>query len=286
MSYGFIDARKAEHPVSRLCHVLGVSQSGYHAWRTRGDSLRRRQDRVLEGRLRIAFAQSRQAYGSPRLMHELREQGFVVGRRRVARLMRESGLKARPKRRFIATTDAHHADPVAPNLLMQHFGADRPDQKWASDITYVWTRQGFVYLAVVLDLYARRIIGHATSDRLDTMLALTALNRAIALRRIGPGLIHHSDRGNQYCAKAYRSRLRQKGIAISMSAKGNAYDNAMVESFFKTLKTECIWRHSFDTKAQAARAIADYIDNFYNPTRRHQALGYISPVQFERTARP
>lgn len=285
MIYGFIQARKAEHAVSRMCHLLGVSPSGFHAWTNRGESLRRRQDRLLESRLRIAFAQSRQTYGSPRLTCEMRDLGFAVGRRRVARLMRQSELKARPRRRFTVTTDPCHADPVAPNLLKQQFGADRPDQKWASDITYVWTRQGFVYLAVVLDLHARKVVGYAMADRIDTTLALTALDRAIAVRRVAPGLIHHSDRGSQYCAKAYQSRLRDKGMTISMSAKGNAYDNAMVESFFKTLKTECVWRQTFDTRAQATKVIADYIDGFYNPIRRHQALGYVSPVQFERAAR-
>ncbi len=286
MSYGFIDAGKVHHPVSRLCALLGVSQSGYHAWKGRGESRRRRQDRELGRHLCHAFAISRQAYGSPRLMHELRDRGFAVGRRRVARLMRENGLKARPGRRFTTTTDSAHAEPVAPNLLKQQFAAERPNRKWGSDMTYVWTRQGWLYLAVVLDLHARRVVGHSTSDRLDTQLALTALDRALAIRRIEPGLIHHSDRGSQYCARAYQARLSENNIAISMSARGNAYDNAMVESFFKTLKTECIWRQTFATRQQAAKTIEAYIDGFYNPTRRHSALGYVSPAQFERAAKP
>lgn len=284
MSYKFIDARKAEFPVSRLCRLLSVSQSGYHAWKGRSLSPRRRQDMVLSVHMRTAFRLSHETYGSPRMTHELRAQGFAVGRRRVARLMRESGLKARQKRRFARTTDSAHAFPVAPNLLAQCFETTRPNQKWGSDITYVWTRQGWLYLAVVIDLYARRIIGWAVSDRLHADLALSALGRAITMRGAGPGLIHHSDRGSQYCANAYQAKLRACGIAISMSGKGNAYDNAMVESFFKTLKTELIWRTRFDTRNQAASAVARYIDHFYNPTRRHSALGYISPVQFEKLA--
>lgn len=284
MRYAFIDARKAEYPVSRLCSVLSVSQSGYHAWRRRGLSLRRRHDMVLSSHVRMAFRLSHQTYGSPRMVHELREQGFVVGRRRIARLMRESGLQARQKRRFTRTTDSAHAFPLAPNLIAQRFGTDAPNRKWGSDITYVWTRQGWLYLAVVIDLYARRVIGWEVSDRMHANLALSALNKAVTMREIIPGLIHHSDRGSQYCANAYQAKLRDNGIAISMSGKGNAYDNAMVETFFKTLKTELIWRTTFNTRQEAANAIARYIDGFYNPSRRHSALGYLSPVQFERLA--
>ena len=282
MRYAFIDARKAEYPVSRLCSVLSVSQSGYHAWKQRTLSLRRRHDLVLSARVKMAFRLSHETYGSPRMVHELREQGFAVGRRRVARLMREGGLKARQKRKFTRTTDSVHAFPIAPNLIAQQFDAQAPNRKWGSDITYVWTRQGWLYLAVVIDLYARRVIGWEVSDRLHANLALSALNKAITMRGVGCGLIHHSDRGSQYCANAYQAKLRGNGIAISMSGKGNAYDNAMVESFFKTLKTELVWRTKFNTRQEAASAIARYIDGFYNPSRRHSALGYISPVQFER----
>ena len=203
-------------------------------------------------------------------------------------LMRESGLCARQKRRFTRTTDSAHAFPIAPNLIAQCFDTDGPNRKWGSDITYVWTREGWLYLAVVIDLYARKIIGWEVSDRLHAHLALSALNKAITMRGINPKagicLIHHSDRGSQYCANAYQARLRDNGIAISMSGKGNAYDNAMVETFFKTLKTELVWKTKFSTRQEATSAIARYIDGFYNPSRRHSALGYISPVQFERLA--
>lgn len=288
MRYAFIDARKAEYPVSRMCSVLSESQSGYHAWKRRALSLRRRQDLLLSARVQMAFRLSHETYGSPRMVHELREQGFVVGRRRIARLMRESGLKARQKRRFTRTTDSAHAFPVAPNLIAQRFDMDAPNRKWGSDITYIWTREGWLYLAVVIDLYARRIIGWEVSDRLHAQLALSALNKAITMRGVNPkatpDLVHHSDRGSRYCANAYQAKLRENGIAISMSGKGNAYDNAMVETFFKTLKTELIWRARFNTRQEATSAIARYIDGFYNPSRRHSALGYISPVQFERMA--
>ncbi len=282
MIYSFIDAKKVEHPASRICQVLAVSQSGYHAWKGRTASPRRRQDVMLSVHLRAAFQHSHETYGSPRLAHELRGQGFAVGRRRIARLMRESGLCAWQKCRFVRTTDSGHALSIAPNLMGQCFDASGPDEKWASDITYVWTCEGWLYLAVVIDLYARRVIGWEASSRIDAALPLSALEKALAVRKAKPGLIHHSDRGSQYCSALYRAKLEDNGIAASMSGKGNCYDNAMVESFFKTLKTEMIWRTRFTTRTEAVNAIARYIDGFYNPSRRHSALGYISPAQFER----
>jgi putative transposase len=284
MTYSFIDAKKAEHPASRMCSVLDVSQSGYHAWKTRVTSPRRRQDLVLSAHVRAAFHASRETYGSPRLVLELKERGFAAGRRRTARLMRENGLCARQKRRFVHTTDSAHAFPIAPNLIGQCFDAQGPNEKWASDITYVWTREGWLYLAVVIDLYARRVIGWEASERMQAQLPLSALKKALAMRKVRPGLIHHSDRGSQYCSIAYRAKLEDNGIAASMSGKGNCYDNAMVESFFKTLKTELVWRTRYNTRSEAVSAIASYIDGFYNPSRRHSALGYLSPVQFERLA--
>src|SRR4051795_7119480 len=221
---------------------------------------------------------------SPRLTRELQEAGLKVGRRRTARLMLDNGLRARPKRRFTRTTDSHHAHPIAPNLLNQDFAAEGPDGKWGSDISYIWTREGWLYLAVVIDLFARRVVGGAVSDRLHTDLALTALRRALALRCPAPGLIHHADRGSQYCSAAYQAELRAHGLRISRSGRGNCFDNAMVETFFKTLKSELVWRTVFQTRAKAAHAIGGYIDGFYNPVRRHSALDFLSPVQFERRA--
>jgi putative transposase len=284
MRFQLIDAAKKDFPVQRLCKVLGVSPSGYFAWKSRPASRRQREDLVLLAHVRSAFALSNETYGSPRMTHELREQGLGVGRRRTARLMRENGLRARQPRRFKRTTDSLHAFPVAPNLLDQDFSAERPDEKWGADLSYIWTREGWLYLAVVMDLYARRVVGWAVSDRLHKELALTALRRALAVRRPRAGLLHHSDRGSQYCSIEYQAELRKHGILISMSGKGNCYDNSMVETFFKTLKSELVWRTAFQTRAVARDALARYIDGFYNPLRRHSALGFVSPAQFERQA--
>ena len=188
---------------------------------------------------------------------------------------------ARQKRRFKRTTDSEHAWPIAPNLLEQDFTATRPDEKWGADISYVWTREGWLYLAVVVDLFSRRVVGWATADRLHRDLALSALRRALAIRCPSAGLIHHSDRGSQYCSFEYQALLRAHGVQISMSGKGNCYDNAVVETFFKTLKSELIWRSVFETRDEATAMIGGYIDRFYNPARRHSALAFMSPVQYE-----
>jgi putative transposase len=282
MRFRLIDAAKKDFPVARLCKVLGVSPSGYFAWRQRPASARQREDLVLLAHVRSAFALSHETYGSPRMTHELREQGLAAGRRRVARLMRENGLKARQPRRFRRTTDSCPAFPVALNRLDQDFTAAGPNEKWGADLSYIWTREGWLYLAVVIDLYSRRVIGWAAGDRLHKELALTALRRALVVRRPAAGLLHHSDRGSQYCSNEYQAELRRHHIVISMSGKGNGYDNAMVETFFKTLKSELIWRTVFQTRAEAVVALARYIDGFYNPSRRHSALGFTSPARFEK----
>ncbi|WP_418294821.1 IS3 family transposase [Microvirga ossetica] len=284
MRFTFIDAAKAEFPIQRLCQVLEVSQSGYFAWRSRPACQRQRDDLMLLAHVRSAFRESNGTYGSPRMTRELQDQGLPIGRRRTARLMRENGLKARQKRRFKRTTDSHHAFPIAPNLLEQDFSAERPNQKWNADISYVWTGEGWLYLAVVLDLFARRVVGWAVSDRLHKELALEALRKALVIRRPSEGLTHHADRGSQYCSIEYQAELRKHGIRISMSGKGNCYDNSVVETFFKTLKSELVWRTVFQTRAEAREAIGRYIDGFYNPVRRHSTLDYVSPVQFERLA--
>ncbi|APT59740.1 transposase [Roseomonas gilardii] len=284
MRFALIDAAKEEFPVHRLCSVLGVSQSGYFAWRGRPACRRQHEDMVLLAHVRSAFTLSNGTYGSPRMTRELQDSGLAVGRRRTARLMRENGLRARQKRRFKRTTDSHHAWPVAPNLLDQDFSAEGPNQKWGSDISYIWTCEGWLYLAVVIDLFARRAVGWAMADRLHRELALTALRKALIMRRPTPGLIHHADRGSQYCSADYQAELRKHGILISMSSKGNCYDNAMVETFFKTLKSELVWRTMFETRQDAEQAIGRYIDGFYNPVRRHSALDFTSPAQFEKMA--
>jgi putative transposase len=285
MSFAFIETEKASFPINRMCRVLDVSQSGFFAWRDRPTCLRQRQDSIFLTHIRTAFALSNSTYGSPRMHRDLVDEGHAIGRHRTARLMRQNGLVARRKRRFRRTTDSEHAWPVAPNLVAQDFQAESPDRKWGSDISYVWTAEGWLYLAVVIDLFSRRVVGWATSDRLKRSLAVDALRRAIATRSTSPDLTHHSDRGSQYCSVDYQAELRRHDIRISMSGRGNCYDNAMVETFFKTIKAELIWPTAWQTRQQAENAIARYIDGFYNPVRRHSSLGFQSPIAFERKAR-
>ena len=236
---------------------------------------------VLLAHIRSQFVLSYETYGSPRMHVELCEDGVPVGRHRVARLMRDNNLKALQKRRYKQTTDSDHGGLVAPNLLDQDFSCDGPDQKWGVDNSYVWTREGWLYLAIVLDLYSRRIIGWETSDRLTKDLAITALKRAIVTRQPPPGLIPHSDRGSQNCSYDIRRLLAANGMQSSMSSKGNCYDNSMVETVFKTIKSELVWRTSFQTLQQATNALGRYIEGFYNPIRRNSALAYKSPTKFE-----
>ena len=281
MRFRLIDANKAGMTIDRVCALMDVSVSGFYAWKSRDPSKRQLDDMVLLAHIRSQFASSNETYGAPRMHVELREDGVSVGRHRVARLMRDNGLKALQKRRYKKTTDSGHGSPVAANILDQDFACDMPNQKWGADISYIWTAEGWLYLAIVLDLYSRRIVGWATSNRLKKGLALKALQRAIVLRRPRPGLIHHSDRGSQYCSDDYRRLLKAQDIVPSMSGKGNCFDNAMVETVFKTIKSEMIWRTSFQTRSAAELAIGRYIDGFYNPRRRHSALGYKSPAIFE-----
>ncbi len=224
------------------------------------------------------------SYGRPRMTEELKEIGLEVGHRRVGRLMRQNGLCVKRTHKHRVTTDSHHKFNIAPNLLNRDFFAKQPNQKWAVDISYIWTREGWLYLAAVLDLYSRRVIGWAVSNRMKRDLAIRALNMAIALRRPPKGCIHHSDRGSQYCSHDYQKLLRQHGFKVSMSGKGNCYDNAAMETFFKTIKAELIWRHSWQTRRAAEGAIFEYINGFYNPRRRHSTLGWKSPLAFERKA--
>ncbi|MFC7554716.1 IS3 family transposase [Pseudoroseomonas wenyumeiae] len=284
MKFRLIDAEKATAPVPRLCSILGVSASGYYAWKGRIASRRQREDLILLAHIRGHFTCSNETYGSPRMHAELKAQGLSIGRHRVARLMRNNGLKALQKRRFKRTTDSQHTNPVAPNLLEQDFTTTGPNQKWGSDISYIWTAEGWLYLAIVVDLYSRRIVGWAVGDRLKKELPMAALQRALVLRRPPPGLVQHSDRGSQYCSGAYQKMLRDADIAISMSGRGNCFDNSMVETVFKTLKAEMVWRTTFLTRQQAELALGRYIDSFYNPRRRHSALGYQSPCAFEAVA--
>lgn len=281
MKYAAISAHAGAYTVAFMCRVLGVARSGYYAWRTCPTSKRAQQDEALVLHVRAAFEASRQRYGSPRVHAELGARGHRVGRKRVARLMREAGLRARARRRFRHTTMSKHREPLAPNVVARKFEASAPNQVWVSDLTYLRTQTGFVYLAVILDLFARRVVGWSVSDNLDATVAVTALQRALALRAAPSGLIHHSDRGVHYACADYRAVLEHYGVRRSMSRKGNCWDNAVAESFFSSLKFEleddANWRDARDVE----RDIATYIDGFYNAERRHSHNRYQSPIDFE-----
>lgn len=282
MRYRFIATEKARYPVRLMCRLLRVSSSGYYAWRTRPASLRAPADRRLLVAMRAAFDARRHTYGSPRLHRELRAQGHTDGRHRIARLMRTHGLGGRRRRRFRATTQSNHAHPVAANVLARKFDATAPNQAWVSDLTSVWTLEGWLYLCVILDLYSRRVVGWSMGARIDQALTLRALNMALTQRASQPRLVHHSDRGSQYAASAYRQLLAAHHLVCSMSRKGDCWDNAVAESFFATLKVELVYATQFATRAQASQAIFEYIEVFYNRTRRPSYLGYVSPLNYER----
>jgi len=264
---------------------LRVSHSGFYAWRRRPESDRKRQDRRLKVEIRAAFLASRARYGSPRICLDLRELGHHVSEKRVARLMREEGLQARSRKRFRGTTDSDHDHAIAPNVLGRAFAVNGLDQVWVGDITYVPTREGWLYLAILLDLGSRYVVGWSTSERLEDDITLAALDQAIETRQPGPGLIHHSDRGGQYASHDYALQLERRGIIASMSRAGNCWDNAPSESFFSTFKLEGIPEEGFVTKQQARDGIFEYIEIYYNRKRRHTSLGGVSPAQFEANRR-
>lgn len=282
MRFEFINAEKANYPVRVMCRVLQVSRSGYYAHIDRAPSHRHSEDAKLKPHIQAAHTKSRGTYGRLRVVKELVQQGLEVGKHRVARLMREIGLRDVPQRRFRKTTNSQHDKPVAPNVLARRFEAERPNQFWTTDITYIRTWEGWLYLAVVLDLFSRRVVGWGMRSHLRTELALEALYMALGRRVPGAGLLHHSDRGVQYAAESYQDVLDDHGIICSMSRRGDCWDNAVTESFFGTLKTELVYRHPWPTRRHAKNAIADYIEAFYNPYRLHSALDYLSPMEFER----
>ncbi len=280
MRYACIGRRRSHYPVRMMCHALRVSASGYYAWRTRPESQRSRADRELTQAIRLKHAESDGTYGSPRIHAELTSEGFACGRAKVARWMHQAGLKGCPRRRFRVTTRSGLAR--AANLLEQDFSAAAANERWASDITYIWTGQGWLYLAVVMDLYSRRIVGWSMSRRINRHLVLNALNMALGRRQIESNLMHHSDRGVQYLSDDFQDLLKANGITCSMSDKGSCYDNAVVESFFATLKRERIKRRKYRTRDDARADMFDYIERFYNRKRRHGTIGNISPVEFEK----
>jgi transposase InsO family protein len=275
-------ALASEYTVRDLCAALQVSRSGYYGWGGHQSGLRAQANRQLMESIRILFTKSRESYGSPRMTAALRQSGQVCNHKRVERLMRQHGLKGRLKRRYrVVTTDSRHDHPIAPNRLAEAPACTAPDQVWLTDITYVPTQEGWLYLAGVLDLYSRKAVGWAMGESLATTLTLGALEMALEQRRPGKGLLHHSDRGVQYASQDYQQRLEAAEVKISMSRKGNCYDNATMESFWSTLKQELVYRCRFDTRAQARQCIFEWIEIFYNRTRLHSSLGYKSPVDFE-----
>jgi putative transposase len=275
-------AEKAVCGVAVMSRVLGVSRSGYYAWRRRPESRWAQENAALVVEIRKAYAVGRGVYGSPRVRRELEDRGIRVGRHRVARLMRENGIRAKAPKRFRVTTKSDHEHAVAENVLERRFWAKEPDQAWVSDISYVWTKEGWLYLAVILDLCSRMVVGWSMRPSLGTELALGALQMALTRRNPKAGLVHHSDRGVQYASRSYRRMLQDTGLVCSMSRKGNVWDNAVAESFFGTMKRERVHGERFETRSAAQSAIYEYIEVFYNRKRRHSTLGYVSPLEYEK----
>jgi putative transposase len=284
VKFAWIAAEKASFKISELCRTLGVSPSGYYMWCRRSESARARRDRHLKVLVRASFAASKQRYGSPRIHRDLLEQGERISRKRVIRLMQEDGLQARTPKRFVCTTDSDHDLPVAANLLHREFTAEAPNQRWVGDTTeFKIGESGKLYLAAILDLFSRFVVGWAVSAVNDRHLVLGALSMALNRRCPETGLLHHSDRGSTYASEDYQRRLDVHGITCSMSRTGDCYDNAVMEAFFSTLKTELA--DTFASHGQAKRELFDYLEGFYNTRRRHSTLGYVSPAEFERRFR-
>lgn len=281
MRYAFIEAHRPLWHLSSMCRLLQVSRRGFLAWRDGREPPRRSADRALSVKIRAVHDEHRQVYGSPRIHRHLRSEGILVGRKRVERLMREAGIRVLPRRRWVRTTDSGHDLPIAPNLLEQDFRASAPNQRWVTDITYIPTGEGWLYLSAIVDLFSRRVVGWAMDGRMDRSLVLRALDMALGNRSPARGLIHHSDRGSQYASEDYRQALAAAGITASMSRRGNCYDNAVIESFWHSLKNELVHRQHFAARAEATAAIFDYIEVFYNRVRLHSSIGYQSPAACE-----
>lgn len=282
MKYRYIQDHRSEYCVKKMCRVLEVSQSAFYDWVHRRPSNRELENaRLLKGIWEIHEDRDTKSYGSPRMTVELQSRGIKCSEPRVARLMRENGIQAQRKERFKVTTDSKHNEPISPNRLNQDFTADAPKRKWVSDLTYIWTLQGWLYLTIILDLFDRRIVGWALSERMHSQVTtITALKDAVCREHPEPGLIFHSDQGTQYADKGFRKLLKKHKMIQSMSGKGNCYDNAVAESFFRTLKSELIYRITLATRQAARLRIFEYIEITYNRFRRHSTLGYLSPVDY------
>jgi len=284
MRYRFIDAHKKAWPVNLMCGVLSVSRSGYYHWSKRAPSQRAQSNRKLDRRIGEIFVRHQQCYGAPRITDELHDDGIECSENRVARRMRALGLRAIQAKKFKVTTDSNHSKPVAPDLIEQDFSAAAPNQKWTSDITYVWTDEGWLYLAVVMDLYSRAIVGWSMSRRMTQQLVCDALTMALFRRHFPKGTIIHSDRGSQYCSKRYQRLIKTNGLHCSMGRRANCYDNAAMESFFHTLKVEHVHRERYVNRRTAKSRIFEYIETYYNRQRKHSAIGYKIPMLFEQAA--
>ncbi len=280
MKYAFIEGQR-QHAVTMLCRVLEVTPQGYYAWRKRPVSNRNEEDMHLSAKIRIIHAESKERYGSPRVHDELSDQGIRCGRKRVERLMRQDCLRAKAGRKFRVTTDSLHDKPVAPDLVQRNFTAPTPNTVWVSDITYLWTEEGWLYLAVFIDLYSRMVVGWATGVRLQASLVTLAFARAVARRRPKAGLIVHSDQGVQYASEAFRQALTETHARQSMGSRGDCYDNAVAESFFHSFKIEAIYGSDIETRREMEYEVFDYIERFYNKKRKHSAIGLRSPEKFE-----
>ena len=284
MRFSFIHEEKAKHSVQALCRNLGVSPSGYHAWAAREPSERKRQDEVLSTHIRAIHRASRGTYGSPRVLAQLQRDGFSTSRKRVVRLMKQEGIRGLTPRRWKSTTDSDHELAMSPNRLERDFSADAPDRAWVADITYIRTWEGWLYLMAIIDLYSRRVVGWAAADHMRTELATEALQMAVGRRQPHPGLVFHTDRGSPFASDAFQRELGRHGMLGSMSRRGDCYDNAVVESFFGTLKQELAHRASWSDAGEARAAIHDYIEVFYNRRRLHSGLGYKTPIEVDQGA--
>ena len=281
MKYAFIDSHRSQFAIIRMCDALGVSESGYHAWRDRPPSRRTQEDAVLLEKIREIHQRYRQACGSDKTWHLLKAGGITCGRHRVARLRRSHGIESIRMKRFRGSYAARNSEPASDNILNRQFKATHPDQTWVTDTTFIQTRQGMLFLAVVIDLYARQVIGWAMSASNNKQLVCDALNMAIAHRQPAAGVLHHSDRGSTYTSAQYKELVIKQGMVMSMSRTGNCHDNAVAESFFANLKNELTFHNDFRTRQEAKSAIFDYIELFYNRKRPHQTLNYASPVEYE-----
>ena len=281
MKFAFIAASEVAFPVSTMCRVLGVTRSGFYAWAKRPKPERAKRDAQLAATVAAVHQRSRRTYGSPRVHRELKARGVRVGKKRIERLMRENGIQGRRKRRYTRTTDSKHGGPIAPNLLARKFCVSAPNRAWVTDVTAIATGEGWLYLAPMLDLHSRRVVGWSASETNDTTLALDALRKALRARRPPPGLLHHTDRGSPYASDDYRAELRLHGVRRSMSRKGDCWDNAVAESFFGTLRAELVDHEQYRTHEAARHSISDYIETFYNIERRHSFLDYLNPIEFE-----